>query len=258
MHSLFARSLQCARLRSRTRRRRRTRHTNTRPRPRQRQHSARISPPSFFWLERLGASTYCATCIRCCDLYPLLRLSFFIVVVVVVIIIIFYFSLRWESGAPSSVERRKESAHCSHREYSKGKYTPREGYACLGIARASDVGYIPRSPTRQLGSHCTFPTQQFRPNSANLLIMSAAIAVAPSPAPHERPSFPSTETAPSDVAGSAKKSGLSRQSAQRTTLAAPSGPNSKSAGAAPQKNGEASSPRGELGNLSAAKSSPGS
>ncbi|QPH01983.1 hypothetical protein C2857_006187 [Epichloe festucae Fl1] len=86
--------------------------------------------------------------------------------------------------------------------------------------------------------------------------MSAAIAVAPSPAPHERPSFPSTEIAPSDVAGSTKKSGFSGQSAQRTP-AAPSGPNSKSASAAPQKNGEASSPRGHA-NFSAAKSSPGS
>lgn len=84
--------------------------------------------------------------------------------------------------------------------------------------------------------------------------MSAAIAMAPSPAPHERPPFPTTDVVASEGPASAKPTAPTPPSAQRTPLV-PSVPNSKSASAAPQKNGDSSSPKG-TGPSSAPKSSP--
>ncbi|KAG6037528.1 hypothetical protein E4U41_005037 [Claviceps citrina] len=90
--------------------------------------------------------------------------------------------------------------------------------------------------------------------------MSAAIAMAPSPAPHERPSFSSADIASSDAAGSTKSLGHGAQSSQRTPVPAASSSlasHSASASAAPLRIGEASSPRGS-GHSAAVRSPPGS
>ncbi|KAG5945112.1 hypothetical protein E4U53_006758 [Claviceps sorghi] len=86
--------------------------------------------------------------------------------------------------------------------------------------------------------------------------MSAAIAMVPSPAPHERPSFPATGILSSDTASSTKSSGTGFQTPQRTSVTAAS-PGSNGISAAPLRMGEASSPRGS-GYPATGKSSPGS
>ncbi|KAG6000029.1 hypothetical protein E4U43_001732 [Claviceps pusilla] len=87
--------------------------------------------------------------------------------------------------------------------------------------------------------------------------MSAAIAMVPSPAPHERSSFPTTSMLSSDVAGgSTKSSGAGVQTPHRTSVAAAS-PGSNCASTTSLRMGEGSSPRGS-GYSATGKSSPGS
>ncbi|KHN95112.1 uncharacterized protein MAM_06997 [Metarhizium album ARSEF 1941] len=83
--------------------------------------------------------------------------------------------------------------------------------------------------------------------------MSAAIAMAPSPAPHERPPFSAADVVASEASGSTKAAGPTSPS--HRTPAAASVSNSKSTSAGPQKNSDRSSPKG-TGASSGVKSSP--
>ncbi|TWU76761.1 hypothetical protein ED733_004762 [Metarhizium rileyi] len=78
--------------------------------------------------------------------------------------------------------------------------------------------------------------------------------MAPSPAPHERPPFSSTDVVSSEAPSSTKAVDSTSPPAQRTPATA-SGSNRKSTSAGPQRNGDSSSPKG-TGALSGAKSSP--
>ncbi|UNI14388.1 hypothetical protein JDV02_001020 [Purpureocillium takamizusanense] len=84
--------------------------------------------------------------------------------------------------------------------------------------------------------------------------MSAAIAMAPSPAPHERPSFPSEGPSTATPAAASQAAGQAPSSAQRTPGTA-SFSASASTSVAPRKPGGSSSPKG-AGPSALSKSSP--
>ncbi|KAG6191932.1 hypothetical protein E4U36_003726 [Claviceps purpurea] len=90
---------------------------------------------------------------------------------------------------------------------------------------------------------------------ASSLTMSAAIAMVPSPAPHERPSFPSTamHSSSSDTSGSTKSTSSGVHNAPRPSITAASSGSYTPSAALPSI-GEATSPRGTV--YSPARQSP--
>ncbi|KND94692.1 hypothetical protein TOPH_00476 [Tolypocladium ophioglossoides CBS 100239] len=74
--------------------------------------------------------------------------------------------------------------------------------------------------------------------------MSAAIAMAPSPAPHERPSFSTELPSTSTASAAAQPAGQSQSAPAQRTPAAASQSMSANASAAPRRSGGSSSPKG--------------